>query len=136
MNVIDRYQKNVEMAAVLGRSQDVSTVFVWQPIPTYKYDDVQFHLFREEGYRPYTQTAGYGYVTMEASAAKLPSDVHFLWLAGLQHDLREPLYVDKVHYTAQFSKTIAESIGAELIRRGLLKKSVANANRAVGNPDP
>jgi hypothetical protein len=39
------------------------------------------------------------------SQGKLGPDV--LWLAGIQQDKRENLYVDAVHYIAVFSREIA-----------------------------
>jgi len=44
----------------------------------------------------------------------------FLGLADMQEALREPLYVDQVHYTAAMSRRIAAEIGQALLDRGLL----------------
>ncbi len=49
------------------------------------------------------------------SAGKLGTDV--LWLADMQENARENLYVDSVHYTAAFSKEIAGRI-CEFIQNG------------------
>ena len=36
---------------------------------------------------------------------------NFLWCADLQSDLKEALYIDKVHYSGEFSKRITGTIG-------------------------
>jgi len=121
MSVIERFERNIELIQALGRSQDVSTVFVWQPSPAYHYDDKRFHLFYDGKYGSFTRTR-FGYLEMEAVVKKPRADYGLLWLADLQQELKEPLYVDKVHYTGRFSAVIAKAIGDELLRRGVLKK--------------
>ena len=46
---------------------------------------------------------------------------NFLWCADMQESLAEPLYVDKVHYTARMSALVASTISGELVARGLLE---------------
>jgi hypothetical protein len=43
-----------------------------------------------------------------------PLPGHFLWLADIQQDLKEPLYVDQVHYTGAKSQRIAEAIARQI----------------------
>jgi hypothetical protein len=47
---------------------------------------------------------------------------NFIWCADMQQTLAEPLYVDKVHYTAEMSRLLASAIGDQLIERGLLSR--------------
>jgi hypothetical protein len=42
---------------------------------------------------------------------------NFFWLAEIQEDAHEPLYVDQVHYSPRFSRTIAERIADVLLTR-------------------
>jgi hypothetical protein len=48
---------------------------------------------------------------------------NFVWCADLQENLREPLYVDAVHYTASFSQTIAREISRAVVERQLAASS-------------
>jgi hypothetical protein len=43
----------------------------------------------------------------------------FLWLADMQEDLAEPLYVDQVHYTGAMNRRIAEAMVAHITTRNL-----------------
>jgi hypothetical protein len=45
-----------------------------------------------------------------------------LWLADIQQDRAEPLYLDGHHYTAAFSKFFAESIVRVCLKRNLFDK--------------
>jgi hypothetical protein len=38
--------------------------------------------------------------------------MNFLWLGDLQANGRRPLYVDRIHYTSEFSAAIAREIGS------------------------
>jgi hypothetical protein len=51
------------------------------------------------------QIAGYPLMAESRSEMELGSD--FLWLADVQKNKQENLYVDEVHYTALFNKEIA-----------------------------
>ncbi len=43
----------------------------------------------------------------------------FLWLADMQLDVAEPLYVDQAHYSGAMSRRIAGRIAAWLVERGV-----------------
>jgi hypothetical protein len=40
----------------------------------------------------------------------------FLWLGDMQEDRKEPLYLDTVHYTADFSAEIAGKIASFVVK--------------------
>jgi len=40
----------------------------------------------------------------------------FLWLGDMQEDRKEPLYLDTVHYTADFSAEIAGRIAGFVVK--------------------
>jgi hypothetical protein len=108
---VERWLANKRMIEVIAKGFGVRTIFVWQPAPTYKYD-LHYHLFVQfltEAQRN-TRRCSYGYPLMENlwEQGKLGPDV--LWLADIQQDKRENLYVDNVHYNAAFSKEIAAQI--------------------------
>jgi hypothetical protein len=106
-SIADRWLANKKMIEAIAKDFGVQTIFVWQPVPAYKYDtryDPFFH-----SYPVYTRCR-HGYALMDRLRAegKLGADV--LWLADLQQDKQENLYVDTAHYNAAFSKEIATQI--------------------------
>jgi hypothetical protein len=106
VNMVRRWVENREMIERVASDFAVRTLFVWQPIPFYRYD-LRYHLFPEEGLRPPRSTAGYDLMRARFEGA---SDPHLLWLADLQEGRHENFYVDGYHYTSAFSRTIAAEI--------------------------
>ncbi len=110
-SVADRWLANKKMIQSLAAAYGVRPIFVWQPIPVYKYD-LRYHLFLhdDESFGGFIR-AKYGYALMDnlREQGRLGPDV--LWLADMQHDKHENLYVDSVHYSAAFSQEIAGRIG-------------------------
>jgi len=114
---IDRYLANRRLMGSVAAGYGVRPLFVWQPVPTYRYD-LHWHLFGEFDFEQ-NNYARFGYARFrERMGASLGEG--FLWLADMQEALREPLYVDQVHYTAAMSRRIAAEIGQALLERGLL----------------
>ncbi len=90
----------------------METLFVWQPIPGYGYD-LDSHLFAlESDKRSPSGSPAYQSVERLRHEAEGPLAEDFLWLADLQRGRHEPLYVDRVHYTAAFADEIARAIGS------------------------
>jgi lysophospholipase L1-like esterase len=108
MKVIKRYVRNKEMIEGLASAIKTRTIFVWQPISTYKYDQ-KYHLFAGDsvGERAY---ANYGYPLMAEFVQHNSLGDNFLWCADIQQQTTEPLYVDTMHYTEKMSKLIAKYI--------------------------
>jgi len=106
-SIADRWLANKRMIESIAKDFGVQPVFVWQPVPAYKYD-TRYDLFYRS-YPVYTRCR-YGYALMDNLRAegKLGADV--LWLADMQQDKQENLYVDTAHYSATFSKEIAAQI--------------------------
>ena len=115
--VVERWLANKKMIESLAAAYGVRAIFVWQPMPLYKYD-LRYHFFlhSDKAFGGFAR-AEYGYPLMAElqTQGKLGNDV--LWLADMQEDKRENLYVDSVHYTAAFSKEIAGRI-CRLIETG------------------
>jgi hypothetical protein len=111
---VDRWLANKRVIELIAQGFGVRAVFVWQPVPVYKYD-LRYHFFLHSSseFAAYGRS-GYGYPLMENLRARgtLGSDV--LWLADMQQNKRENLYVDSIHYNAAFSKEIAGQIYAFL----------------------
>jgi hypothetical protein len=124
---IQRYLANRRMLKGMAADRGVRTLFVWQPIPTYKYD-LRHHLFGryDFGLNFYS---GFGYRRLAPRRQEfLGPDV--LWAADIQEGVREPLYVDDIHYTAAMARRLSETIGQALLERGIL----ADGRAAGGRP--
>ena len=113
--VCERYLRNKRLIEAVAAAYGISCVFVWQPIPTYQYEPSR-HPFMPKNPSPPLRHAPRGYAWMAARRGDPRLGGNFLWLADLQNDQPGPLYVDQVHYNAAFSKTLAEAIGAWLLR--------------------
>jgi hypothetical protein len=127
---VERWLANKKMIELTAAGYGVRPIFVWQPIPVYKYD-LRYHFFLHS----YKDFGGYvrpryGYPMMEAERAqgRLGDDV--LWLADVQEDKHENLYVDSVHYTAAFSREIAERIADYLFPPSAQHEGQPNAATA------
>ena len=116
--ILDRYQRNLKLIESACREFRVTPVFVWQPVPSYKYD-TKLHLFYESP-NPY-QNHTRGYPIMERTYKDGTLGKHFLWGADLQQAETECLYVDNHHYTARFAKKFAEQVCLMCSEHGLFK---------------
>jgi hypothetical protein len=109
--VIARWLANKRMIETVADGFGVRPIFVWQPAPIYKYD-LRYHFPSNgstviAGYHPVL----YGYALMENPRAQGQlgrSDV--LWLADMQQDEHQNLYVDATHYNATLTREIAAHI--------------------------
>jgi len=136
-SVADRWLANKRMIEIMAAGFGVRPIFVWQPVPVYKYD-LSYHFLshatfvrkRGPGMDPKALLQNLwihgklgpkrvddladGYALMEDLRARGKLGSNLLWLADMQQDKRENLYVDAVHYTAAFSKEIAGRICREI----------------------
>ena len=118
-DVIQRYIANQKLIDVISKGYGIKTLFVWQPVPVFEYDQ-SYNIFGTFNYSrglPYLKT-GYEIMAQEYEAGAFPQN--FLLLADIQRDLKEPLYVDGVHYSAKMSDLIASRIADRIISLGLL----------------
>lgn len=119
-SIVERYLKNKKLIEAAGIAFGVQPIFVWQPVPTYNYND-RNHVFADAGYREHIFSR-YGYEYMAKYTKSNYLGKHFLWCADIQSGLKEPLYVDLAHYGSTLSKKLAETIVEFLIRRDLIKQ--------------
>jgi hypothetical protein len=118
---LEKYQRNKALIEGVCRQFSVTPIFVWQPVPDYKYD-MRYHLFTKPNtYR--NHVAGYSEMAKLAGAGSLGTN--FLWCADIQEHEKECVYVDVHHYTARFAKKFAEIIFQMCVDRGLLRKAGA-----------
>jgi hypothetical protein len=110
--VAERWLANRRMTEAVARRFAVPVLFVWQPMPLYKYD-VRFHL--PGGELPRLAPIARTYETLRRELDASPGDARgVLWLADVQEGRRENLYVDEVHYTARFSRELASAVAKRL----------------------
>lgn len=96
---IDRYLRKKSLIDGMCRELSITPIFVWQPVPEYKYD-MKYHLFVEAGKHYKEHLYGYGEMLKYYQQGLCGSN--FLWCADIQQDEKECLYVDANHYTAKF----------------------------------
>jgi len=108
MRVIERYLATKSLIEALGRHFGVKTLFVWQPVPTYKYDRA-YHLFAAKDMEGHLAT-GNGYEVARSRYDQGGFGGHVAWCADIQESVKKPLYVDAVHYNAELAKLLAECI--------------------------
>jgi len=125
VKVCQRYIENAQQINAIAMVHDISAAFVWQPVPGYKYD-LRHHVALNPRYGMLGhERSGYGYPIMRSILKRNPLKVkHFIWAADIQENRKEPLYVDAVHYTAQFSKVLVKYIADRLIADGFFPKDV------------
>lgn len=118
--ILDRYVRGKKLIEAGAQAYGVKVLFVWQPVPVYKYD-LKYHIFAEGGLERF-DSVRYGYAAMAQRLEERPKDCsdNFLWLADIQESSRKPLYVDEVHYCPPMCKELADRIGRFLLQRDLL----------------
>jgi len=82
--VVDRYLENKKLIAVAANAYGVQPVFVWQPVPTYKYK-LNYHLFAGSGFGRHSYSR-YGYQYMEELIKEQSFGKNFLWIANIQEN--------------------------------------------------
>ncbi len=109
--LLDRWRTNRRLIEREAAASGVRPLFVWQPASCFRYD-VAYHI--DGGVPPTLDCVREGYKAFAAEEKSEPSPSDLLWLADVQKDRHENLYVDPVHYTEAFSREIAGSIAAAL----------------------
>ena len=117
---MNRYAVNVREISAVARAASIVPVFVWQPIPTYKYD-LRYHPLMPDQLSCHVGSK-FGYPIM---AQRPPPDVNFIWAADLQENLKDALYVDGFHYTAPFSKMVADHVANAIRSQGMIGDAAA-----------
>ena len=110
--IIAQWLANKRFIESVGRQHAIRTAFVWQPVPVYKYDRTRHFLYEPvEPGEPFPyEEIGRAYELMSAERPALEAPGDFLWLADMQEDVQENLYVDRIHYSARMSRDIAARI--------------------------
>ena len=119
--VIEQYLVNKRMIETMAAEYGVTPIFVWQPVPTYKYD-LSYHVFVKASPTPFGGNlySRYGYELLDQRLKTQPLGDNFLWCADIQENAEKLLYVDLVHYSPDFNHTIAGTIADLIVERNLL----------------
>lgn len=103
---IRHYVENKRIIEAVSLIYGVRPVFVWQPISSYKYDlRLQPFIKFDDDYRP---TLGYRAMAEHVRDRQMGNN--FLYLADMQENIKKPIYVDGLHYSAWWSEEIASRI--------------------------
>ncbi|MGC8840870.1 MAG: hypothetical protein ACP5QZ_05360 [Candidatus Sumerlaeaceae bacterium] len=108
--VISTYLANKRMIEGAGEQFRFSTLFVWQPVPSYHFD-LRRHLFPKDCKKMFS---AFGYPKMRQLYEEGKLGQNFLWAADLQTTAPDPVYLDMVHYSPQFSRLLGETIANAL----------------------
>jgi len=112
--VAARWLANVCVEEAVAARFSVPVLFVWQPIPTYRYD-LRYHLLGAGPDFLHVEPANRVYEDLRRMRESRPEEFRrILWLADAQEGRRENLYVDEVHYTARFARELAGTIAKRL----------------------
>jgi hypothetical protein len=110
-DLLHRLRTNRQVIEAIARQYGVRPVFVWQPIPTFKYDLPSHFAYDFYRGRPFpSYQVGHNYERLERFRPEFEKTRNFLWLADIQQGRKENLYVDEIHYTSAFSREIALNI--------------------------
>jgi len=96
-----------------ANANGVQALFVWQPVPLWKYD-LRLRLFELQ---PSHQLPRVGYPLMYDRYQRGSPPSNFAWCADVQEGSSETLYIDQVHY---------RPLLALLVRIALVRKLLSN----------
>lgn len=115
-----RYIENKRQIEALCRDRRIRSVFVWQPIPAYKYN-LKYHKALHPAYGlGGHERSGLGYELMAKWLETNNLGDNFVYLADIQENETRSLYVDTVHYTTPFHRVIARLIADAIFDRGFI----------------
>lgn len=117
---IDRWLKNKTMIESIAEKFGTRVLFVWQPVPVYKYDltyDIFKKAFAEQSLEDKEEVEAMrkGYALLAGKKQENGGDRNLLWLADIQEYKNSNLYVDMWHYDARFSSEIAKRVCEHLL---------------------
>ena len=123
---IAAWTRNARHIEGVARIYGVRTLFVWQPVPCYKYDLSQ-HLFFDAWSAAFLTPARMrrGYEILDAQRERGDPVDGFLWLADMQEGRRENLYLSDMHYRPVLAEEIAARIALHFEEKALLTCATA-----------
>lgn len=108
------------MAEAVAASFNVKPIFVWQPVPLYKYNP-KLRLFPVlDEHRRHE----FGYPVMAEATKRRDMGSNFVWCADIQERYTQPMYIDSVHYNIEMNENVAACIHDQVVGRELLDKAL------------
>jgi hypothetical protein len=122
-----RWLGNRQQIEAICATRQIPAIFVWQPVPAYKYD-LRHHiaLNKHYGFGGH-ERSGQGYELMAQLRKTNDLGPNFIWLADIQENEQRALYLDSVHYTTPFNLVIAQHIADAVFARGFLAEKQVKA---------
>jgi hypothetical protein len=108
---VDRYRRSMKAIAAVGAVNGFRTLFVWQPVPSYRFPPGDAGKWWTGGAITFARHT-YPVVKGMADAGELGRD--FRWCADLAADGTEVFYVDRVHYAPVLAERVARCIATDL----------------------
>jgi len=122
--VVHRWMSNREVVERIAAGWGKKTLFVWQPVCTFKYDlkyDLLWGLRASRLQFGLEAPIQFIYPRVERLNSEGALGSNFLYLGDMQLGIRKNLYVDGHHYTHDFSREIADRIADFLTSKGHVK---------------
>jgi hypothetical protein len=119
---IANYFINKAMIERIAELDHIETLFVWQPIPSYKYPSHLHTEFETSGYGPHSQSF-YGYPQMRELIESRKDD-NLIWCADVQKEAVSRLYVDLVHYNRHGAELVADCIAGAILARPMSPRAI------------
>lgn len=116
------YRWNRELIQTAADAKGVTAVFVVQPAPGHHLDTNK-HLFANADL---CRNEAHFYAALKADLKAHPPGKNLIWCADLPLTAEGPLYVDTCHYTATFSRVIAQYVVKESHSRNIITLEAAD----------
>ena len=128
--ILNRYINNKKVTEAIAELNSTDTLFVWQPVSTYKFNGV-LPMGKMDGQGLRTR---FGYPLMRKYYDEQGFGQNFLWCADIfENETDENLWVDAgIHYNALGGTLIAECITDRLINNEQFLKSISDVNSGRG----
>lgn len=110
--ILSRYEGSGRLIRAVAEAYGVKPIFVWQPTPGYGID-LDSYPFAPDGLGR-AERCREGYKIMAARLDRESAGKHILWCADLHDTVKPPMYVDRVHYTPNMNRAIAQRIVAAI----------------------
>jgi hypothetical protein len=124
--IVERWLENKTLIEETAEANNIRTLFIWQPNPAYAYD-LDYHLFADSlDDLGATARAYWGYPIWEQMVLNennQENNSNIINLSYLLQEKREPLFVDRVHYTTSFSREIAILLSNKIIEQNIIQTS-------------
>ncbi|KAA5542828.1 SGNH/GDSL hydrolase family protein [Adhaeribacter rhizoryzae] len=108
----NRYIQTKSMIEAVASQKRINTLFVWQPSSRYLYFPKEDLFGVRNAYNPNSRDCAYTYFFKNLK--ELEAQGNFIWLADMQKNKKQNLYVDKVHYSNKLNFIIADTLATYL----------------------